>query len=229
MKPVAGRRPDERNQLVRVAEFADVRSAGGRISAQCDQVSDTLCAIRCKGRSNALARRTDAGDMRRRALARGLNFQHRRQGAISGRAARAEGHRKELGPQLRQLLPCGAQFGHTLRCCGREELEAEDAIGCGRHCRPSQYGLSAAYMVALTGVATPKSWPMRATAPDSHGASKRRPASKSCSIDDFIVAGSESAKVICCATKSASSATLRARPTSQASRIAASNVARISA
>ena len=65
---------------------------------------------------------------------------------------------------------------------------------------------------------------MRATAPHSHGASSRLPATRSFSIDDLISAGRPSANVICCATKSSASATPCARPTAHASRIAASSV-----
>src|SRR5437879_3953668 len=74
----------------------------------------------------------------------------------------------------------------------------------------------------------PSSRAMRATAPESQGASSRPPASRSPSIEAFISGGRPSTKARVLATKSSGSATPRFLPTSQVSRIVASSSPRMS-
>src|SRR6266851_2553638 len=74
----------------------------------------------------------------------------------------------------------------------------------------------------------PSSRAMRATAPESQGASRRPPASRSPSIEAFISGGRPSTKARVLATKSSGRATPRFLPTSQVSRIVASSSQRMS-
>src|SRR2546430_2695080 len=71
--------------------------------------------------------------MGRGALPRCLDFQYRRERTVARRATGAEGHRKELRPEPRELLARGAQLRHALGRRGRKELAAEDTVDASRH------------------------------------------------------------------------------------------------
>src|SRR5438874_7150715 len=133
VEPVARRRADEFDQFVRIAQFADVGRSRRQVTAQRDQMSDAVLAIRRERCPYALAGRTDARDMRRRALPRRLDLQHGRERTVARRAARAEGDRKELWSEPLELLARGAQLGHALRRRWRKEFEAEDAVRAFGH------------------------------------------------------------------------------------------------
>src|SRR5439155_12141712 len=90
---------------------------------------DAVFAIRRQRRAYALASRTNARDMRRRALSGPLDLQHRRQSPVARRAARAKGDRKELRPEPFELLARGPQLGHALGRGRWKEFEAEYAGG----------------------------------------------------------------------------------------------------
>src|SRR6185503_7294572 len=101
-----------------------------------------------------------------------------------------------------------AQLLGAFRRVRRKELNAEQARAAHRagSSLPSTYGLSAAKIVRLIGADEPRAAYMRATAPHSHGASRRLPAARSFCIDECIVSGSVSRNCICAATNPSGSA-----------------------
>ena len=73
MKPVAGAFADEGDELVGVAELARGAEARGQVAAQGDDVADAVAAIALELRGDVVARRGDAGDVRRRLVSRGAD------------------------------------------------------------------------------------------------------------------------------------------------------------
>src|SRR5208283_435792 len=110
-----------------------------KVAAQCDEMADAVLAIGGQRRPYALARRTDAGNVRRSPLPGALDLQHGRQGAVPRRAARTEGHGKEFGAELGELLARCPQPGHALGRRRGEEFEAEDAVAGLGHRRSRLY------------------------------------------------------------------------------------------
>src|SRR5713101_4548266 len=88
---------------------------------------DAFRPVEIERRGDVCARRAYAGDMGRRLVARGLDFEDRFQGAVPRGAARAVGAGKKSRLELRELLPGLAQLLHPFRGFRREELEAEGA------------------------------------------------------------------------------------------------------
>ena len=128
-EPVAGFLADEGHQFVGVVELAGVHGARGQVAAQRDQMADALAFVCVEDVADALFGRADARQVRRGFRAGGLDLAHGFQGAVAGRAAGAEGHGKELGLELRQLLARGAQLLGAFRRLGREEFKAVSAFG----------------------------------------------------------------------------------------------------
>src|SRR5713101_8310504 len=124
---IAGLLPDKRHQLARVAELPGARGARRQVPAQGDDMIDAFRPVQLKRRGDIGARRAYAGDMGRRLVARGLDFEDRFQGAVPRGAARAVGAGKKSRLELRELLPGLAQLVHPFRGFRREELEAEGA------------------------------------------------------------------------------------------------------
>src|SRR5204862_3191576 len=143
---------------------------------------------------------------------------HRLERAFARRAAGAEGHGEERGLECAELLPGVAKLAAAFGGLGREKLEADRPAGEPAHRRPSMNGLSAAYTAWFTGASKPASRAMRTTAPHSHGASSRPPASRSCAIEAFISCGIVSRYFIRSSTKLSASGTPRARASAQVSR-----------
>jgi hypothetical protein len=122
---IAGLLSNERDQFVRMAQFARARGAGGQVAAQGHHMVDALCPVQLEGRRDVGARRADAGDVRGGGMARGLDLEHRLERPVAGRAARPVGAGEEPGLELRELLPGRAQPLHPFRGFRRDELEAE--------------------------------------------------------------------------------------------------------
>lgn len=87
---------DEFHQLIGVAEFAGRHHAGRNVAAQRDDVADAVVAVFIENGADIVAGGTDAGQVRRGGMAFAADFQHRRQRAVAGGAAGAEGDGKEL-------------------------------------------------------------------------------------------------------------------------------------
>src|SRR5205807_7813052 len=124
---IAGSFADESHQLAREAKLSRARGARRQVPAQGDDVIDAFRLVQLERRGDVGARRADAGDMRRRAVAGGLDFKDGLQRALPRGAARAVGARKEARFQLRELPPGRAQLFHSPRRLRRKKLDAESA------------------------------------------------------------------------------------------------------
>src|SRR5258706_274504 len=124
---IAGPFADESHQLAGVAKLSGARGARRQVPAQGDDVIDAFRLVQLERRGDVGARRADAGDMGRRAIAGGLDFQDGLQRAVARGAARAVSAGEKPRFQLRELLPACAQLLHAFRGLRREELETEGA------------------------------------------------------------------------------------------------------
>src|SRR5439155_15741477 len=79
---IAGSLADESYQLARVAELTRAGGAGRQVPAQGDDVADAFRLVQLEGRGDVGARCADAGDMRRRAVSGGLDFEDGLQRAV---------------------------------------------------------------------------------------------------------------------------------------------------
>ncbi len=130
-KVIAEFLPDERHQFVGVAKLAGSRQSGRQIAAQRHQMPDAVVLVLLQHVADALAGGGDARDVRRRRVPLGADVEHGAQRALARRAARAEGHREELGLELGELPRGRAQLLRAFRRVRREELEAERAAMFG--------------------------------------------------------------------------------------------------
>ena len=115
---------DERDQLARIAELAGGRGAARQVAAQRDEAADLLRAVGGEGLGDALFRRADAREVRRRFLAERGDVGDGGERLVARRAPGAVGDAEELGPCHRQLAHHGLQLLAADRRVRREELEA---------------------------------------------------------------------------------------------------------
>ena len=77
VEPVAGALADERHQLVGVAKFSGGPQAGGQIAAKRDDVANAVALVALELHADVVARRGDAGDVRRGLVAGLHDVEHR--------------------------------------------------------------------------------------------------------------------------------------------------------
>ena len=87
-EPVAGRLADEADELARVAQLPRRGDAGGQVAAQRDEVADAVRAVALELLGEVLARRGDAGEMRRRLVPGGADLEHRFRACLRGSSRR---------------------------------------------------------------------------------------------------------------------------------------------
>ena len=125
MKLLARLRANEGHQLVGVAEFAHFVRTGWHIASQCHYVAEAVLLVGPQDAPHVLARRTDAGQMRRCFETSSLDLQDRINGALLRAATSAEGHGEIARSQLAEPIACCAQLLCAFRGLGRKKLEAE--------------------------------------------------------------------------------------------------------
>ncbi len=103
----AGLRADERHQFVGVLELADAAHAGRQVAAQRDDALDAHVFVGEQQRTDVVARRADAGQVRRGVVSFGVDQLDRLQRAVLCGAARAEGDGEEF--RFDVLPDAGAQ------------------------------------------------------------------------------------------------------------------------
>ena len=128
MEPVARMLADERDQLRRITEIADLDHARGHVAAQGDNMPDAVGLVFIEDRCDALARTANAGEVRRGVETIALDFEHCRQGAVAGGAAGAECHREKARLQLLQLTLGDAQLLLPFGRLGWKEFATEDTL-----------------------------------------------------------------------------------------------------
>src|SRR6185312_98097 len=121
---VAGFIADEADELVRIAEIADVDGAGRHVAAQRDEMADAVLAILAEHVAYAVARRSDARQVRHAFQALAANLEHRRERSFARRSPGAEGDRTKRGTEPRELAPRRAKLRDAVGCLRREELNA---------------------------------------------------------------------------------------------------------
>jgi hypothetical protein len=118
VEPGAGFGTDEFDEFVGVAKRTRSRHPRRQVAAQGNELPDTVRPILVEDAANALARRTDARQVRRRGVAFALDFEHGIEGAVARRTAGTKGDGEEAGFEQRQLRARGAQLLRPSGVCG---------------------------------------------------------------------------------------------------------------